>query len=245
MHNTSTEKLQKCLARYGIGSRRQMETWIAEGRVTVNGAVAQIGARVCADDVIAVDGKCLTKPVIKTRVLMYHKPEGVVCTRRDPEGRPTIYEDLPPLPHGRWLYVGRLDINSAGLLLLCNDGDLVEKLLHPRYQVVREYRVRVFGHVSDECLATLLRGVHLEDGLARFETIECHGGKGINEWYQVSLREGKNREVRRLWESQGCKVSRLLRIRYGPIQLPRDLAPGQWRECSKACLQSLLSARQN
>jgi 23S rRNA pseudouridine2605 synthase len=235
----STEKLQKILAHHGLGSRRQMEQWITDGRVEVNDEVASLGDRVSTVDKIKVDGKPLKQQDQRTRVLMLNKEEGVICTRHDPKGRPTIFDKLPSLSSGRWLNVGRLDINSSGLLLLTNDGDLVERLTHPRFRVIREYAVRVYGRVSDEKLSQLIQGVQLDDGMARFEKIESSGGDGRNQWYRVRLREGRNREVRRMWEAVDCTVSRLLRTRFGPILLPRDLPPGAWRECPAKLVASL------
>ena len=227
------EKLQKVLARAGYGSRRELEEWIAAGRIKVNGAVAKLGDRVSDKDKIIVDGKKLahreqgpqTHPV-----LMYNKPLGEICTRNDPEGRPTVFDHLPRLPHARWVAVGRLDINTTGLLLFTTDGELANKLMHPSMQVQREYMVRVMGDVTDEILHRLKTGVELEDGPARFDGIRFGGGEGANQWYYVMLQEGRNREVRRLWESQGLKVSRLKRVRYGDLVLPSFVKMGKFVE---------------
>ncbi len=246
-----TEKLQKVLARLGLGSRRELETWIEAGRVSINGTRAKLGERVAARDVIRVDGRRVgrigrggryetTGP--RPRVLAYHKPAGEVTTRRDPEGRPTIYQALPKLPAGRWISVGRLDINTTGLLLLTTDGELAHRLMHPSTGVAREYAVRVFGEVSQEVLDRLRTGVQLDDGWARFETLEDAGGEGMNHWYRATLKEGRNREVRRLWESQGVRVSRLIRTGYASVSLSRRLRPGRWEELPAAEVVALREA---
>lgn len=232
-----SEKLQKVLARHGFGSRRNMERWIEEGRVKVNGRIATLGDRVEESDQIFVNGRKLSSSKSKykkpTRILMYYKREGEICTRKDPQNRTTVFEKIPRIQNGRWISVGRLDINSSGLLLFTDDGDLAQQLMHPSSGIQREYAVRVLGKVELQTLATLKKGVELEDGLARFEDIKEAGGGGANRWYHVTLSEGKNREVRRLWESQNCTVSRLIRIRFGPIQLTK-LKEGQHRELSDA-----------
>jgi 23S rRNA pseudouridine2605 synthase len=221
------ERLQKVLAAAGLGSRREIESWIEAGRVTVGGRVAKLGDR-ATGEAIAVDGRPVELAALQPgRVLIYNKPEGELVTRSDPEGRTTVFSKLPP---GRWIAVGRLDLNSAGLLLFTDDGELANRLMHPRYGIEREYQVRVQGPVD---LERLRRGVHLEDGEAAFERIEPvdpRASTSANRWYRVMLKEGRNREVRRMFEAVGARVSRLIRIRYGPIELPRDLAPGMWRE---------------
>ena len=236
------EKLQKALARLGLGSRRQMEDVIREGRVSVNGTVATIGDRVGQGDEIRVDGRLLrytAENEKRRRILMYYKPEGEICSAHDPEGRPTVFERLPPLNHDRWVMVGRLDINSTGLLLFTNDGELAHRLMHPSNEIEREYAVRVMGEVTPEIMLNLKRGVMLEDGMAQFDDIVEKGGEGINKWYQVKLKEGRNREVRRLFESQGLKVSRLLRIRYGSVSLPRELRTGRYLELDRREIDTL------
>lgn len=236
------EKLQKALARLGLGSRRQMEIVIQEGRVSVNGQVAKIGDRVGQGDEIRVDGRQLrytAENEKRRRILMYYKPEGEICSSHDPEGRPTVFERLPPLSHDRWVMVGRLDINSTGLLLFTNDGELAHRLMHPSNEVEREYAVRVMGEVTPEILQNLTKGVDLDDGLAKFDDIVEKGGEGINRWYQVKLKEGRNREVRRLFESQGLKVSRLLRTRYGTVNLPRELRTGRYMELDRSEIDNL------
>ncbi len=195
----------------------------------MDGKVAELGQRALPSQDIAVDGKPVKVPSGAVgRVLLYHKPVGEMVTRSDPEGRPTVFGRLPP---GRWVAVGRLDLNTSGLLLLTDSGELANRLMHPRYEVEREYRARVHGPLDESALERLRRGIHLEDGRAAFDLIERTGeAQGSNRWYRVILREGRNREVRRLFEALGARVSRLVRVRYGPVTLPGDLAPGRWRE---------------
>lgn len=229
----SGEKLQKVLARMGLGSRREIEGWIGAGRVTVNGEPAQLGCRVDSLDQIMVDGRPLKRDLnteVVRRVLIYNKPEGEVCTRDDPEGRPTVFEQLPRLKQGRWINVGRLDINTSGLLLFTTDGELANRLMHPSSQMDREYAVRVMGEVDEEMIERLQAGVMLDDGPAKFTDVVSSGGEGINRWFHVCLMEGRNREVRRLWESQGVRVNRLKRVRFGPVFLGPELPVGRWRE---------------
>ncbi|MEA9586095.1 pseudouridine synthase [Xanthomonas sp. WHRI 10064A] len=228
------ERLHKVLAQAGLGSRRALEQRIADGLIKVNGAVAQTGMSVRSGDKIELDGRsfvasALTEP---SRVLIYNKPEGEVTTREDPEGRPTVFESLPALKGSRWIAIGRLDINTTGLLLLTTDGELANAMMHPSYEVEREYVVRVRApegeeNVSDAIIERLSRGVLLEDGGAKFDEIDRIGGTDSHDWFRVVVKEGRNREVRRLWESQGCQVSRLKRSRYGKISLPRELLRGQ------------------
>lgn len=225
------DRLQKVLARAGLGSRRDMEEWIAAGRVTIDGVPATLGARVQPNQVVAVDGQPLStgqRAGARPRMIIYNKPEGRICTESDPEGRPTIFEQLPELRNGRWIAVGRLDYNTQGLLLLTTDGELANKLMHPSSEIDREYAVRVLGNVTGEMLERLRTGIELDDGPAKFESITDAGGEGANHWYHVVLKEGRNREVRRMWEAVGAKVSRLIRVRYGPIVLPRELRAGEW-----------------
>ncbi|AQZ95195.1 23S rRNA pseudouridylate synthase B [Halopseudomonas phragmitis] len=238
----SGEKLQKVLARLGLGSRREIEAWIGAGRVEVNGEVAQLGCRVDSLDQISVDGRPLRRDLnteVIRRVMIYNKPEGEVCTRDDPEGRPTVFDRLPRLKQGRWINVGRLDINTSGLLLFTTDGELANRLMHPSYQMDREYAVRVMGEVDEAMIERLKTGVMLEDGPARFTDVVSSGGDGINRWYHVCLLEGRNREVRRLWESQGVKVSRLKRVRFGPVFLGAELPMGRWREMKQNEIDTL------
>jgi len=231
------EKLQKVLARIGVGSRRDVEAWISQGRIKVNGVAATLGQRVDLHDAIAVDGKLIKREEAAEatrRVIMYNKPDGEICTRDDPEGRPTVFDRLPRPKEGRWINIGRLDINTTGLLLFTTDGELANRLMHPSYEMDREYAVRVRGEVDDEMIERLKAGVMLEDGPAKFTDIQkAPGGEGFNHWYHCVVMEGRNREVRRLWESQGLVVSRLKRVRFGPVFLNSDLPMGRWREMSQ------------
>ncbi len=229
----SGERLQKLLSQAGVGSRRELERWIKEGRISVNDEVAKLGDRATVTDKILVDGKLVKmdiKDLAARRIMIYNKPEGEVCTRSDPEGRPTVFDRLPPLKGQRWIIVGRLDINTSGLLLFTTDGELANKLMHPRNEVDREYAVRVKGDVNDEMLARLKEGVLLEDGIGKFTDIHDSGGTGLNRWFHVVLMEGRNREVRRLWDSQGVTVSRLKRVRFGCMFMPSRLKVGQFEE---------------
>jgi len=236
------EKLQKVLANLGYASRREIERWISDGRISVNGEPATLGDRVTENDDIVVDGRRVQRKAEQkaTRVLVLNKPIDTVCTRDDPEGRPTVFTLLPRLYHDRWIAVGRLDINSSGLLLFTNNGELANRLMHPSYEIEREYAVRVLGQVSPDTIKKLETGVELDDGTAKFVTICDAGGQGANHWYHVTLKEGRNREVRRLWEAVGHKVSRLHRIRYGPVQLPRSIKPGRQEELDSSTTDLLL-----
>ena len=223
------EKLQKVLARAAVGSRREMERWISQGRVKVNDQVATLGDRVTPKDKIKVDNKIINqkRTEVQQRVIVYHKPVGEVCTRDDPEGRKTIYSNLPKLRTGRWISVGRLDLNTSGLLLLTTDGELANKLMHPSSEIEREYAVRILGEVSPEIIKQLKTNVPLDDGDAHFSDVKESGGQGANHWYNVILKEGRNREVRRLWEYFGFGASRLMRVRYGDIKLERRVRPSK------------------
>ena len=237
-----SEKLQKVLARVGLGSRRYMEEVIAAGRVSINGKVAQVGERIEPADELRIDGRKVQFQIedeIRRRVLIYYKPEGEICSRNDPESRPTVFEQLPSIPGDRWVMVGRLDINSSGLLLFTNDGELANRLMHPSNEIEREYAVRVMGEVTPQIKKNMTQGVVLDDGPAKFESFSEIGGEGINRWYQVVVKEGRNREVRRIFESQGLKVSRLLRTRYGTVILPRELRTGRWIELDKNDIDNL------
>lgn len=243
MNEIKTEKIQKLLAQTGIGSRRQIEKWILAGRVKVEGRIAALGERITIHAKIQVDGKEI--PLVasakqSTRVLLYNKPEGEICTRSDPENRPTVFSSLPLLKQGRWLSIGRLDINSSGLLLFTNQGELANQLMHPRMEIEREYAVRVFGNVTDEILQKLTQGVVLEDGKAQFKQILGGGGERSNRWYYVIVTSGRNRLVRRLWEAEGLEVNRLIRVRFGSIVLPRALPQGKWVELSTGEMKKLM-----
>jgi 23S rRNA pseudouridine2605 synthase len=220
------ERIQKVLARGGMGSRREIERWIDEGRLKLNHNVVKLGDRLKEGDHLQLNERVVhwEKFAIQpTRVLLYHKPTGEIVTRRDPEGRPLVFTQLPELLTARWISVGRLDINTSGLLLVTNNGELANRLMHPSTEVEREYAVRILGDVSDATLEKLKQGVALEDGIAKFDAIRFFGGEGANKWYHVIVNEGRNRLVRRLWESQEVVVSRLMRVRYGPIVLPDGL----------------------
>lgn len=234
-------RINKALAQAGFGSRRTVEQWIRAGRLQVNGEPAELGQKVVPQDTILLDGKALELPVVagETQVILYNKPIGQVTTRRDPEGRPTVFDKLPAPTAGRWVSVGRLDINTAGLLLFTTDGELANYLMHPSSEIEREYSVRVLGEVDGSHLEQLLKGVQLEDGMARFSSVTPGGGTGANRWYKVVLKEGRQREVRRLWEALGLKVSRLIRTRYGSVRLPRELNPGSWQELGAQQIREL------
>ena len=230
-----SEKLQKVLARAGHGSRREIEAIISAGRVSVDGKIATLGDRVETGSSlkIRIDGHLVRIAETASevcRVLAYYKPEGELCTRNDPEGRPTVFDRLPRLNGARWIAVGRLDVNTCGLMLFTTDGELANRLMHPSREVEREYAVRVFGQIDDEKIRQLSLGVQLEDGPAAFKTLKFGGGEGLNQWYNVTLTEGRNREVRRLWEAVGVQVSRLIRVRYGDIVLPKGLPRGGYME---------------
>ncbi|MEX2475203.1 23S rRNA pseudouridine(2605) synthase RluB [Marinobacter sp.] len=236
------ERIQKLLSRAGVGSRREVESWMEAGRLTVNSEPPQPGQKVTTTDRIELDGKRLeltSGAQVVRRVLIYNKPEGEVTTRRDPEGRPTVFDRLPRLRDHRWISIGRLDINTTGLVLFTTDGELANRLMHPSSEIDREYAVRVFGEVTDEMLKRLMDGVLLEDGTAKFSDITPAGGSGINRWFHVTLMEGRNREVRRLWESQGVRVSRLKRVRYGSVFLPSRLSVGKWEELDQKAVDMI------
>ncbi|HDZ39844.1 MAG TPA: 23S rRNA pseudouridine(2605) synthase RluB [Marinobacter sp.] len=240
--NDGPERIQKLLARAGIGSRREIEGWMETGRLTVNGEAATPGQKATVSDRFELDEKRLEVAAAAEtvrRVLIYNKPEGEVTTRKDPEGRPTVFDRLPRLKDNRWISIGRLDINTTGLVLFTTDGELANRLMHPSSQIDREYAVRVFGEVDDAMIQRLITGVLLEDGMAKFSDLSPAGGSGINRWFHVTLLEGRNREVRRLWESQGVRVSRLKRVRYGPIFLPSRLTVGKWEELEQKAVDAL------
>ena len=239
------QKLQKVLANMGYGSRREIESWIFDGRIRLNNSVAKVGDRVSNKDLIYLDGnKIETAKIFRTQVIIYNKPEGEISSNEDPKGRPTVFDNLPSLRKAKWISVGRLDINTTGLLLFTTNGELANRLMHPRYQVERKYLVRVFGDVNQSDIDILKKGVLLDDEQAKFKTIERNKGasdgeKRLNNWFKVTLEGGKNREVRRLWESQGFEISRLKRIAYGPIELQPFIRPGNYLELSIEEVQKL------
>ena len=240
-------RLQKLLAAAGLGSRRSVEQWIRDGRVTIAGRIAQLGDRAAPGDEVCLDGRKIDlnpAQLTSRELLLYHKPVGEVTTRSDPQGRPTVFERLPPPGNGRWITVGRLDVNTSGLLLFTTDGELAHRLMHPSSEIEREYLVRVRGRPQPGLIRQLLEGVQLDDGPARFDRVTQEAGEGdspdgINTTFRVVLHEGRNREVRRLWHAVGLEVSRLLRVRYGPIELPRDLRPGASRVLDAAATERL------
>ncbi|MGE3319138.1 MAG: pseudouridine synthase [Candidatus Berkiella sp.] len=237
-------RIQKFLANNGVASRRAIEEWIKAGKVTVNKAKATLGQSVSACDTIIIDGKKLYLKAFdkqETRVLLYHKPEGELCAARSENGKPTIFESLPQIKGSKWVMVGRLDINTSGLLLLTNNGKLAHHLMHPSFALERQYAVRVLGKVTEDILENLTSGVRIDNELFRFQSVTFGGGTGANQWYHVTLSEGKYREVRRLWESQGCKVNRLIRTQYGPYVLPNGLRKGKYFELSSDEVAELLS----
>lgn len=240
----ATQKLQKVLAQAGLGSRRDMEQWIRDGRVSVNGTKAQIGARVGPRDVIQVDGRPVrgADSGSPPRVLLYHKPEGEIVSREDPAGRPSVFDRLPQARGAKWLAVGRLDYNTCGLLVLTTAGEVANRMMHPRYGLEREYAIRVRGSLTDAQLARLRSGVELEDGAARCDSVEDAGGEGTNHWYRIVIREGRNRVVRRLFEALGLSVSRLMRVRFGPVMLPPRLRRGQYIELPPREVRDLLAS---
>lgn len=241
-----SEKIQKVLANAGLASRRQIEVWLKEGRISVNGQIAKLGDRITHDVTVRVDGreiKLIKSANKKTRVLLYHKPQGEICSRNDPEKRPTIFDNLPLLRNGRWISVGRLDFNTSGVLLLTNDGELANRLMHPSKEIEREYSVRIQGQVSPDMIKRLKTGIVVDEkGPARFEQIVDGGGEGSNHWYNVLVKEGRNRIVRKLWESQGVTVSRLIRIRFGDVTLPRHLRRGKWMELEREEVDQLVKS---
>jgi 23S rRNA pseudouridine2605 synthase len=245
-HAGPPERIQKLLAAAGLGSRREIEAWIRAGRLSINARPARLGDRITTADRITLDGRLLKMLIhaapAPRRLLLYHKPEGELTTRKDPEGRPTVFESLPRLRRSRWISIGRLDTNTSGLLLFTTDGELANRLMHPSHEIEREYAVRVLGKITHMQITALQTGVNLADGMAKFDAIREAGGEGANHWYHVTLKEGRNREVRRLWEAVGVTVSRLIRIRYGTINLPRLLPRGRWRDATQAELNDLLEA---
>ncbi|MEO6825157.1 MAG: 23S rRNA pseudouridine(2605) synthase RluB [Nitrosospira sp.] len=240
--SADTHKLQKLLAQAGLGSRREMEELIAAGGATINGKIAAIGARAGPHDVVRV-GKRTIHFKFETRlprVVLYHKPEGEIVSQDDPEGRPSVFDNLPQLRSSKWISIGRLDYNTSGLLIFTTDGELANRLMHPRFEVEREYTVRIMGRLTPEVATQLTTGIELDDGLAKFDHLSDQGGEGSNRWYRVILKEGRNREVRRMFEAAGMMVSRLMRVRFGPINLPPRLKRGKWMELDEAEIKRLL-----
>lgn len=236
-------KLHKVLADAGLGSRREMEELIIAGRVSVNGEPAHIGQRILPTDQVRINGKLVQRKVSKRppRVLIYHKPAGEIVSHSDPEGRPSVFERLPLIKASKWLAVGRLDFNTEGLLLFTNSGDLANRLMHPRYSIEREYAVRTLGELEEGMRQKLLAGVELDDGVAQFSRIADGGGDGVNKWYRVTIGEGRNREVRRMFEAVGLTVSRLIRTRYGALTLPSSLKRGRWEELDEHAVRNLMA----
>ncbi len=250
-----SEKIQKILANAGLASRRQIENWLREGRIAINGQTAKLGDRITENVNVAVDGrvvKLFKRQSQKTRVLLYHKPEGEICSRADPEKRPSVFDHLPLLRNGRWISIGRLDFNTSGILLMTNNGELAHQLMHPAKQIEREYAVRIKGQVSPDMLKQLKTGIALDtkekekekekELPAHFASIIDAGGEGSNHWYHVIVHEGRNRVVRKLWESQGVQVSRLIRIRFGTLTLPRGLRRGKWMELESDAVSDLIQS---
>lgn len=238
-----SERIQKVLARLGLGSRRKLEVAIQDGRVEVNGRIAKLGDRISPKDAVKFDGREIEFSSSSTpRVILYHKPVGEVVTRFDPQGRKSVFDSLPSLKNSRWINVGRLDINTSGLLLFTTDGALANRLMHPSSGLDREYAVRVFGDLTSDKVKAMVKGVKLDDGWARFEDVVDGGGRGSNHWLHVVVAEGRNRIVRRLIETQDCQVSRLMRVRFGPVLLPDDLHAGRVKELSPTMLSQLIKA---
>lgn len=239
---TATFKLQKLLAQKGLGSRREMETLIAGGEVSVNGKTAVIGDRVGAGDVVRIGKRVIRFNLEESlpKVLLYHKPEGEIVSRQDPQDRPSVFDKLPHLRSSKWIAIGRLDFNTSGLLIFTTDGTLANRLMHPRFEMEREYAVRILGELNDEQMQQLTTGIELADGRAAFSYLADQGGEGANHWYRVILKEGKNREVRRMFDAIGITVSRLMRVRFGPINLPPRIKRGQWLELDEKETRRLL-----
>ncbi|MCY4050507.1 MAG: pseudouridine synthase [Gammaproteobacteria bacterium] len=242
----NTERLQKYLSRLGVGSRREIDAWIEAGRISVNGKISILGTQVGSDDHIQIDGRPIRNRILRNekssrpRVLLYNKPEGEICTRKDPQNRPSVFSKFPRLKSGRWILVGRLDINSRGLLMITNNGDLAQSLMHPSFNNEREYLCRIYGNVTTSKINSLLQGRDLDGRLVKFQRVEKIRGQGRNMWFSVVVTEGRYREIRRLWKSVGCTVSRLNRIRFGEIRLPRDLRIGKWTELNHKSVYRLM-----
>ncbi|ARU32062.1 pseudouridine synthase [Sulfuriferula sp. AH1] len=240
--HAGAQKLQKMLAAAGLGSRREMETWITAGRVSVNGITAALGERVSPGDRVLVDKRPvkLGFDVELPRVLIYHKQEGEIVSRDDPKARKTVFDALPRVRNGKWVAIGRLDFNTEGLLIFTTSGELANRLMHPSFEVEREYTVRIMGELSQEQMKSMTAGIELEDGMAYFERIAEMGGEGSNRWYQVIIKEGRNREVRRMFEKMGMMVSRLIRVRFGMVNLPPRVKRGQMLELESSQVAAIL-----
>jgi 23S rRNA pseudouridine2605 synthase len=237
----ATQKLHKLLAQAGLGSRREMEKLIATGQVTINRKIAGIGDRAGAEDIVRIKNRIIHLKFgkILPRIILYHKPEGEIVSRNDPHNRPSVFDKLPELKSSKWVSIGRLDFNTCGLLIFTTDGELANRLMHPRFEIEREYAVRIVGELTSNQITLLTTGIELGDGLAKFISLFDQGGKGSNHWYQVILKEGKNREVRRMFEAIGLTVSRLIRVRFGSIKLPPRLKRGKSIELSKEEIERL------
>ncbi|MDA8328902.1 MAG: pseudouridine synthase [Betaproteobacteria bacterium] len=238
----SSQKLQKVLAAAGFGSRREMEEWISNGRVSVNGEIATLGTRITEADRVLADRRPVRWPfsLALPRVLIYHKPEGEIVSRDDPGARQTVFENLPKIKNGKWIAIGRLDFNTEGLLIFTSDGELANRLMHPSFAVEREYAVRIMGELTREHMQQLTSGIELDDGLARFERIMEEGGDNSNRWYRVVIREGRNREIRRMFAEVGMMVSRLIRVRFGVVNLPARVKRGKMMELDVKQIVTLL-----
>ncbi len=241
--NPSGMRIQKLLAQNGVGSRREIEKAIIEKRISVNNILAELGQSISASDRITFDGKLVKLNSEKKlpKILIYNKPEGEIVSENDPRGRPTVFDHLPKIKNSKWISIGRLDFNTSGLLIFTSFGEFANRLMHPRYEIEREYSVRVLGELTENQISQLRGGIKLEDGIAKFETISFKGGEGSNHWYQVTLKEGRNREVRRLFEFFNITVSRLMRIRFGEIMLPSNLRKGNYIELSEKEVLNILS----
>ena len=238
-----SERIQKVLSRLGVGSRRQIEEWIRQGKVYINGQSAKIGDHISKSDKVMVSGKQINlsqASEVARRVIMYYKNEGEICSRNDPEHPDSVFDHIPKLKNGRWISIGRLDLNTCGLILFTTDGELANRLMHPSFEVEREYASRVLGDVPQVALDNMLKGVDCEGDILKFDSIRDAGGEGANHWYHVILHQGRYREVRRLWESQDIRVSRLKRVRYGTISLPRSLRQGKWQELTDSEVNGLM-----